>query len=198
MPAGLIWRPSVHRKKAGLLVAAFRRLHELLEKKDYQVDYASDSSATDGSFDFGSWLSGRVKEYRPERPGTIDLTDQPITPEEATVQLEHFIHHLLPSFGRYQDAMWDSEPSLFHSRLSFALNTRLLHPRAVVSAAQRAYHEDGAPLPAVEGFIRQVLGWREYVRGVYWMQLQLKNLRRKDSSEVRMIQKQAEALRSTS
>jgi len=104
----------------------------------------------------------------PDRSSSIDTTDQPITPEEATTLLDYFVRHLLPSFGRFQDAMWDSESNLFHSRLSFALNTHLLSPRAAVSAAERAYREGNAPLSAVEGFIRQVLGWREYIRGVYW------------------------------
>jgi deoxyribodipyrimidine photolyase-related protein len=67
--------------------------------------------------------------------------------------------------------MHAEEPFLFHSLISFALNTKMLNPREVVAAAQQAWRSGHAPLPAVEGFIRQILGWREYVRGIYWSQM---------------------------
>lgn len=92
----------------------------------------------------------------------------PLNRAEALQQLKHFIDHQLAQFGDYQDAMHGSEPFLFHSLLSFALNLKMLHPAEVVNAAQQAWQCGKAPLPAVEGFIRQILGWREYVRGVYW------------------------------
>jgi deoxyribodipyrimidine photolyase-related protein len=88
--------------------------------------------------------------------------------EEALAQLTHFIEHALPNFGAWQDAMSTHEPRLFHSLLSFALNTKMLNPREVVDAAEEAYRAHKADLPAVEGFIRQIIGWREYIRGVYW------------------------------
>ncbi len=88
--------------------------------------------------------------------------------DEALQQLDAFIEHALPHFGDFQDAMNSKAWRLFHSLLSFAMNVKMLHPREVVSRAQAAYHEGSAPLAAVEGFIRQILGWREYVRGVYW------------------------------
>jgi deoxyribodipyrimidine photolyase-related protein len=66
--------------------------------------------------------------------------------------------------------MHSETPYLFHSLLSFALNTKMLSPREVVAAAEQAW-QDGRALPAVEGFIRQILGWREYVRGVYWARM---------------------------
>ena len=71
-------------------------------------------------------------------------------------------------FGQYQDAMWTDQPYLYHSRISAALNMKLLDPRDVIDSAVAAYHAELAPLNAVEGFVRQILGWREYVRGVYW------------------------------
>lgn len=67
--------------------------------------------------------------------------------------------------------MHTEEPFLFHSLISFALNTKMLNPREVVAAAEQAWRSGDAPLPAVEGFIRQILGWREYVRGIYWSQM---------------------------
>jgi len=88
--------------------------------------------------------------------------------DEALQQLAAFIDHALPHFGDFQDAMSSKAWRLFHSLLSFALNVKMLTPREVVAGAEAAYHAGHAPLAAVEGFIRQILGWREYVRGVYW------------------------------
>ncbi|MGC8853993.1 MAG: cryptochrome/photolyase family protein [Halothiobacillaceae bacterium] len=104
-------------------------------------------------------------------PGGLDRFDWPLTPKEALAALEDFITHRLPLFGRYQDAMWQGEPWLYHSRLSAALNLKLITPLTVCHAAETAYHQGLAPLAAVEGLIRQILGWREYVRGLYhlWM-----------------------------
>ena len=85
--------------------------------------------------------------------------------------MEAFIDHRLRYFGDYQDAMVQSEPWLFHSHISFYVNCGLLLPLEVIRAAEAAYREKGAPLNAVEGFIRQVMGWREYVRGIYWMSM---------------------------
>lgn len=92
----------------------------------------------------------------------------PLNRSEALQQLEHFLEHALPHFGDYQDAMSKNSWHLFHSLLSFALNTKMLHPREVVQRAEVAWQGGQAPLHAVEGFIRQILGWREYVRGMYW------------------------------
>ncbi|MFZ6845866.1 cryptochrome/photolyase family protein [Undibacterium sp. RuTC16W] len=87
---------------------------------------------------------------------------------EALQQLDAFIDHALPHFGDFQDAMSSNAWRLFHSLLSFALNVKMLNPREVVAKAEAAYQQGHASLAAVEGFIRQILGWREYVRGVYW------------------------------
>jgi deoxyribodipyrimidine photolyase-related protein len=100
--------------------------------------------------------------------GELEEFGWPVTRADALQALDDFIAHALPSFGDYQDAMKAGEPYLYHSLLSPALNLGLLSPREVCRAAQAAWAAGAAPINAVEGFIRQILGWREYVRGVYW------------------------------
>lgn len=95
----------------------------------------------------------------------------PLDRAEALAQLEAFVAQGLPHFGPYQDALSDRHDRLFHSLLSFALNVKMLHPREVIAVAEAAWHAGQAPLASVEGFIRQILGWREYVRGVYWARM---------------------------
>ena len=92
----------------------------------------------------------------------------PVNRAEALACLEHFIQTTLPHFGDFEDAMSSTSPRLFHSLLSFALNVKMLHPLEVVRRAEAAYRQGRAPLAAVEGFLRQIVGWREYVRGIYW------------------------------
>jgi deoxyribodipyrimidine photolyase-related protein len=104
-------------------------------------------------------------------PGRLDGFAWPVTREQALVALQRFVAERLPCFGRYQDAMWPGEPWLYHAHLAAALNLKLLHPREVVAAAVAAYRAGAAPLAGVEGFVRQILGWREYVRGIYWTRM---------------------------
>ena len=106
-----------------------------------------------------------------QHPGRLDHFAWPVTRAQALQSLQTFIQQRLPLFGRYQDAMWPGDPWLYHAHLSAALNLKLLNPREVVAAAEAAYHGGHAPLASVEGFIRQILGWREYVRGIYWTQM---------------------------
>ncbi|MGA0038622.1 MAG: cryptochrome/photolyase family protein [Pirellulales bacterium] len=109
-----------------------------------------------------------VRKRFASHPGKLDAFDWPVTPEDARRALTDFIRHRLPNFGTYQDAIWTGEPWLYHSRLSAAMNLKLLDPRDIVRAAEDAWRAGAASLESTEGFIRQILGWREYVRGVYW------------------------------
>jgi len=104
-----------------------------------------------------------------KHPGQLTHFDWPVTTEQAEQALEDFIEHRLVHFGEYQDAMWTDQPFLYHSRLAAAMNLKLLDPRRVVEATEQAYRTGRVPLNAAEGFIRQILGWREYVRGIYWL-----------------------------
>jgi deoxyribodipyrimidine photolyase-related protein len=91
-----------------------------------------------------------------------------VTPTEAKRALARFVDHRLPAFGRYEDAMMGDDWAMSHSLLSVPLNLGVLHPLDAVAAAERAYRDKKAPLAAVEGFIRQILGWREYMWHLYW------------------------------
>ncbi len=112
-----------------------------------------------------------VEREFPDSPGSLEGFDYPVSREQAREALRDFVEHRLPRFGRFQDAMATGRPHLFHSRLSAVMNLHLLDPRAAVDAAIEAFEKGEVPLNAVEGFVRQILGWREYVRGVYWMQM---------------------------
>jgi deoxyribodipyrimidine photolyase-related protein len=101
-------------------------------------------------------------------PGSLDSFAWPVTRAQALQALGDFIQQRLPLFGRYQDALWPGDPWLYHAHLAAALNLKLINPREVVAAAEAAFHAGHAPLASVEGFVRQILGWREYVRGIYW------------------------------
>jgi deoxyribodipyrimidine photolyase-related protein len=112
-----------------------------------------------------------VRVRFPNHFGELDSFGWGVTRREALVALEDFIQYSLPSFGDYQDAMQQGEDSLFHATISPYINLGLLSPREVCEAALQAYQDGNAGLAAVEGFIRQVLGWREFMRGVYWLHM---------------------------
>ena len=109
-----------------------------------------------------------VRRSFPSAPGNLESLPWPVTRRQALRALREFVDNRLPLFGRFQDAMWSGQPFLYHSLLSPALNLKLLGPREVVDAALGAYQTGKAPLNSVEGFVRQIIGWREFIRGVYW------------------------------
>jgi len=106
-----------------------------------------------------------------DHPGDLTHFAWPVDRRQALQAMEVFVNHRLPGFGDHQDAMWTDTPFGWHSLLSTSLNLHLLDPREVIAAAEDAYRRGHAPLAAVEGFIRQILGWREFIRGVYWLDM---------------------------
>ncbi len=112
-----------------------------------------------------------VEKHFPDHPGRLDQFGWPVNREQAVKALEVFIEHRLAQFGTYQDAMWTDTPMGWHSLLSAALNLHLLDPREVIAAAEKAYQTGRVSLESAEGFIRQILGWREFIRGMYWLDM---------------------------
>lgn len=116
-----------------------------------------------------------VETYFAEHPGTLVNFCWPVTRPQALKFLEDFIDKRLLGFGQYQDAMWQADkipaPFLWHSLLASSLNLKLLNPREVIAAAELAYKNHKVSLASVEGFIRQILGWREFIRGMYWLDM---------------------------
>jgi deoxyribodipyrimidine photolyase-related protein len=117
----------------------------------------------------------RLARHKVQTLGTIEgqTLIWPVDRQAALKLLAFFLEQCLPQFGTYQDALTDRGWSLFHSRLSFSLNTKLISPREVVQGALDYWesHQDTVSLPQIEGFVRQIIGWREFMRGVYWMNM---------------------------
>jgi deoxyribodipyrimidine photolyase-related protein len=103
--------------------------------------------------------------------GTLDHFGWPVTRAQAQAALGAFLAQRLPQFGQWQDAMLRDHDAMFHALISPALNCGLLDPLGVCRRAEAEYREGRAPLAAVEGFIRQIIGWREYIRGMYWLDM---------------------------
>ncbi len=134
--------------------------------------------AIPGEFISEKDVSGIVEEIREagvESLGSIDPEhfNWTTSSAEARALLQYFCQKLLPHFGDYQDAMHTEERYLFHSRISFALNAKLIGPKEVVNTVESYYrsHKEQLHISEVEGFVRQILGWREYMRGIYWKEM---------------------------
>ncbi len=112
-----------------------------------------------------------VEREFPDNFGSLEPFDFPVTRADAEAARDHFVTEILPGFGDYQDAMVSGEPFMYHSLLSFCINIGLLDPLEVCRRAEAAWKDGKAPLNAVEGFIRQIIGWREYIRGIYWLKM---------------------------
>lgn len=112
-----------------------------------------------------------VAEHFADHPGGLEKFNWPVTRAQARQALDDFVKNRLPWFGDFQDAMTQGESFMFHSLLSTSINCGLLGPREVCDAALDAYRAGNVPLNATEGFVRQILGWREYVRGLYWLMM---------------------------
>ena len=119
-----------------------------------------------------SELAAMLKKCKVATIGSVDAEHflWPVTREEGLQLLEFFVEECLPRFGDFQDAMHPEYWSLYHARISFCMNSKLLSPLEVIRAVEARFRSDPdhADITQVEGFIRQVLGWREYMRGVYW------------------------------
>ena len=116
-----------------------------------------------------------LKEHKVKTIGNIDGTQfyWPTSRNEFLDVLQHFCEYLLVHFGDYQDAMHTDEKYLFHSKLSFALNTKQIDPLEVIETAIQYWraHKEEIEISQIEGFVRQILGWREYMRGIYWAKM---------------------------
>lgn len=112
-----------------------------------------------------------VKQRFPKHFGDIEPFHYAVTRTQAGEVFKNFINNMLPLFGDYQDAMLQQEYFLYHSVISHYINAGLLDAYNVCKAAEQAYQKGRVPINAAEGFIRQILGWREYVRGIYWLHM---------------------------
>ncbi|MEM1377714.1 MAG: cryptochrome/photolyase family protein [Pseudomonadota bacterium] len=112
-----------------------------------------------------------IKNHFDNHFGDLEPFEYPVTRASAEEYLIWFIDHALHDFGTFQDAMVQDEALMYHSHLSGLINIGLLDVRECCAAAEEAYRRGDAPLNAVEGFIRQIIGWREFIRGVYWLKM---------------------------
>ncbi|MEE4208393.1 MAG: cryptochrome/photolyase family protein [Parvularcula sp.] len=140
-------------------------------RKRLPDDYAPPKAPEPYRHEIVDEVMALVEERFSDHFGTLDNYVYGITRDDALKRLDAFVEESLPRFGDYQDAMATGEDFLNHSLLSVYLNAGLLTPLEICRAAEDAYQEGRVPRNAAEGFIRQIIGWREYVRGVYWLKM---------------------------
>ena len=126
--------------------------------------------------EFKNDVSFIVNDIKKANIETIGITNEvyfeyPISRKQALEQLTYFCKNLLVHFGDYQDAMHTEQVFLYHSKISFAMNTKMISPKEIIESVLEEFriNKDEIEISQVEGFIRQILGWREYMRGMYWM-----------------------------
>lgn len=112
-----------------------------------------------------------IKKHFPHQFGDLNNFWFAVTQDEAKEAFDHFVQHCLPHFGKYQDAMLSEEPLLYHSVISHYLNAGLLDAQQICQTVHDAYVKKKVSIENAEGFLRQVLGWREYIRGIYWLKM---------------------------
>ncbi len=112
-----------------------------------------------------------IEDELPDHPGSLEQFAWPVTRSQALVALERFVEERLDEFGEHQDAMWSDMPFGWHALLSSSMNLKLISPREVIDAALARHARRPVPLASLEGFIRQVIGWREFIRGMYWLDM---------------------------
>lgn len=112
-----------------------------------------------------------ITHHFPDHFGDVTPFHYAVTRQDAIQALKRFIRERLPHFGDYQDVMVQNQPWLFHSHISFYINVGLLTPLECINAAEKAYYDGKVAIAAAEGFIRQLLGWREFVNGIYWLKM---------------------------
>ena len=112
-----------------------------------------------------------VERWYPDHPGDLQAFFWPVTPEQARLAWRQFLEQRLDDFGPTQDAMWTGLSIGWHSAIGSSLNLHMLDPHELVADVEKAYREGRVRLESAEGFIRQVLGWREYMRGIYWLEM---------------------------
>lgn len=166
------------RKKHGVLMNGDQPLHDQWNFDEDNRNKLPKNHTVVRPLLFDNDLSAIEKEIKQTTIVTIGSVDAshfiwPIDREQALQLLDFFIENCLPLFGTYQDAMAPEEWSMYHSRLSFALNIKLISPQEVVDAAITKYHQNKGAIAynQLEGFVRQIIGWREYMRGIYWLKM---------------------------
>jgi deoxyribodipyrimidine photolyase-related protein len=181
------WAQSRKQLRMEYFYREMRRKHNILmdgdkpEGGDWNYDSENRKPPKDGLIVPQTYISepdeitrevmSLVQERFSDHFGDLEPFYFAVTRDQALQALRQFIEERLCNFGDYQDAMIEGQPWMYHSHLSFYINCGLLLPLECVQAAEAAYRDGKAPLNAVEGFIRQIIGWREYVRGIYWLKM---------------------------